>query len=570
MNNLALLKPNIKISKHIKIHKPSIKQTVHYRIKQIFFFIIFFLPILVSGQNIIKYKQIVAGLNNYMEFIHETTHSEYLFRSDFVNFNSELLRKYKYPKSKIFFDNRDHLDEITYYEDLPSVMYKKCLDSKFSIEVGEKANLDSFIEKMWQSIQNMELICDTIEIKVENGVFEDTSRLKEGFELLERAKLEFYNYLTDWYLLKTNIYSIMLKYGLRDTSNPYIKTSIALDNLFNIVYNLAENIRQNDTNNVKKLIPILEETINKFDGKADYYLKGAKRYGYSNGHDPYLRFDKIIEEAKAELSHAQNFVKHTKYPQYLEKTYRKSDYYYNEKIINKFNRHGLGMAYEYNIFAENSNGWVLKKAQLPHTLNVIYPEKPIEKPQRDIIVEYTLIDAPQENLIFLLDVSNSMNSPEKMPLLKESIKYLVSLMRAYDYITIVAFSGTARVVMPATKAIDKDSISKIIDNIYAVGQTKLFPGLKISYSSAKKSFIKEGNNKIILATDGKFKVDKKITKLISKNSDNIQLSVLYFGKSNHNYEELKKLTELGQGNCTKITAKNLKKVLVKEADGKIK
>lgn len=533
------------------------------------------LPITLWGQNLTKHKLVVAGLNNYMEFINETTHAEFLLRSDLINFNSDLLSKYKYPKSTISFYNRDRLYNATYYKNLPSDIYQKCLDSSFPIEIDEKYILDSFIKKMWQSIQNLQFICDTIEIKVKEGAFEDSANIMQAYELLERAKFEFYSYFIEWHLLKNHIDALMRKYEVIDSTNPYIKTAIELDTLFKIVYNLAEDVRTNDTNSVKLLIPVLKTTINKFDGKADKYLIGAKRYSYSNGNDPYYRFDNIIKNAKAELTNAQYFVKPTKYPQYTEKKFGKSDYYYNEKILNKFNRQGIGMAYDYNIFAENSDNLVLKKAQIPHTLIVIYPDKlPFVEQPKDTssitVAKYTLENAPAENLIFLLDVSNSMNMPEKMPLLKKSIKYLLNIMRNYDNITIVTYSGTAKLILPATKATQKDTIVKIIDGLIAGGATNLYPGLKISYSSAVDSYIKEGNNRIILATDGKFTIDKKITNIITKNAENIHLSILYFGKYQSDMEALTKLSELGKGNCTQITPGNIDNILVKEAGGRIK
>ncbi|MBN2891936.1 MAG: hypothetical protein JXL97_08725, partial [Bacteroidales bacterium] len=385
-------------------------------------FILFFIPVCIFAQNLKTHKQVIAGLNNYMEFIHETTHTEYLFQSDIMSFNSSLLSKSKRPSSKIYFDNRERLSNITYFEQLPEDIFNKCLTTDFPITAEEKQKLDDPLISMWNNIQNIQIICDSIETDINNGVFEDTSSLKIGFRLLEEAKLEFYNYLLDWNILKNTIEEVASKYEVVDLTNPYINAAKNLDTLFDVVYEIAEFARNNDTVKVRQLKQILEEQIQKLDGQENVYLEGAKSYGKNNGKDPFGRFENVIDDAKAELSHTKYFLKPTKYPSYAEKLYGKPFTYYNDKFINKFNRHGIGMAYDYNVYADNSDNLVLKKAQMPHTLIVIYPETNKKEPEPDP-EKLTLKDAPPNNLIFLLDVSSSMNKPEKMPLLKESIKF---------------------------------------------------------------------------------------------------------------------------------------------------
>lgn len=537
------------------------------KIRFLLFLLLF--PLVLSSQNFDKHKNVISGLNNYMEFIHETTHLQFLMRSDLMNFNGDLISRAKNPKVTVSFNNRDYLNAPNYYEQTPNEIYNICLNNKFQITDNENDSLNLHLNKMMKNIQNLQYTCDIIDGYVITKKYELDSNLLIGLSYLEIAKKEFDSYLKEWKLLVVTIENIASKYEIIDMNNPYIRATKHLDSLYDVVYKISESARINDTILVRNLLPELEYHITKLDGKEEFYLEGAKSYGRNNGKDPFARFASMIFDAKAELSYAKSFLKESKYPNYTEKNYCKPYYYYNSRFVNKFNRHGLGMGYEFNKFADNTDNLVLKKAQMPHTLKVIFPEN-IEKPEIIDVVkkdDYTLKEAPANNLVFLLDVSKSMNSGDKMPLLKESIKYLLTLMRDYDYVTIITYSGSAKLVLKSISASNIDSISKIVDKLSSSGGTKLYSGLKLAYKSANKSFIENGTNRIILATDGNFVITDKMEKIISTNSNKLVLSVLYFNEYEYLFENVQKLSELGKGNCTRITKENIKYALVKEARG---
>ncbi len=419
---------------------------------------------------------------------------------------------------------------------------------------------------MMEFIKNLNDLCFQINEYCTNNEYEKDEDYITAFGYLEQAELQFNNYLSEWKLLLSDIGNVINKYEIVDMSNPYIRTAKTLDSLFEIVYDIAEFVRIGDTISLANKKNELQQKINDLDGKEEYYLEVAERYGASHGKDPFERYKNVIFDAKAELSHLEYFLKPTKYPQYSEKIYGKPYYYYNDKIINKFNRHGLGMAYEFNNYADNSNNLVLKKAKLPQTFKVIYPEEEQIKDTNQT-KEYDLTNAPANNLIFLLDVSNSMDTEDKLPVLKESIIFLLGLMRDYDYVTLISFSGNAQIILPATSAKNSDTIIKVIQNLKPYGSTNVYKGLELAYKSAETSYIEAGTNRIILSTDGFFTIDKKITKIVEKNANSVSLSVFYFDKYEKYYEQLKILTDLGNGNCTIINQKNIKSTIVNEAKG---
>lgn len=173
------------------------------------------------------------------------------------------------------------------------------------------------------------------------------------------------------------------------------------------------------------------------------------------------------------------------------------------------------------------------------------------------------------NMVLLLDVSSSMNSPYKLPLLKRSIKSLLTLVRAEDMISIVLYSGKARVVLKPTSGAKAAEISRIIDLLQSDGDTDGNEGIKLAYKTANKQYIRAGNNRIVLATDGEFPVSNEVVDMIRQNArQDVYLSVFTFGRNEHTGQKLKKLSELGMGSYAHVTDASADLQLILEAQAK--
>jgi Ca-activated chloride channel family protein len=174
------------------------------------------------------------------------------------------------------------------------------------------------------------------------------------------------------------------------------------------------------------------------------------------------------------------------------------------------------------------------------------------------------------NLVFLIDVSGSMNSSDKLPLLKSALTLLVEQLREQDKVSIVVYAGNAGLILPPTHGNKKDKILEAINNLSAGGSTAGGEGIVLAYKMAKENFIKSGNNRVILATDGDFNVgvssDEELTSLIEeKRKDGIFLTVLGFGTGNYKDSKMEQLADKGNGNYAYIdNILEAKKVLVKE------
>ena len=182
-------------------------------------------------------------------------------------------------------------------------------------------------------------------------------------------------------------------------------------------------------------------------------------------------------------------------------------------------------------------------------------------------------DLVSSNLVFLIDVSGSMDSYNKLPLVISSFKLLLEQLRPEDRVAIVVYAGAAGCPLPSTKVADKKKIIEALDKLSAGGLTAGGAGIELAYKIAKDNFIKGGNNRVILATDGDFNVgvssNEGLEKLIEKKrKENIFLSVLGFGMGNYKSDKMQILADKGNGNHAYIDNMNeARKVFLKEFTG---
>lgn len=166
-------------------------------------------------------------------------------------------------------------------------------------------------------------------------------------------------------------------------------------------------------------------------------------------------------------------------------------------------------------------------------------------------------DLPASNLVFLIDVSGSMSDANKLPLLKQSMKILVNELRKKDKVAIVVYAGAAGLVLPPTSGDEKKTIIDALENLNAGGSTAGGAGINLAYKIAQENFIKDGNNRVILATDGDFNVgsssDTDMQTLIEeKRKTGVFLTCLGYGMGNYKDSKMETLADKGNGNYAYI------------------
>lgn len=177
-------------------------------------------------------------------------------------------------------------------------------------------------------------------------------------------------------------------------------------------------------------------------------------------------------------------------------------------------------------------------------------------------------EIPASNLVFLIDTSGSMQSPDKIDLLKSSFKAMVSRLRAQDRVSIVVYAGSAGLVLPPTSGSEHDKIIAALDQLQAGGSTNGGAGIELAYATAKQAFIQGGVNRVLLATDGDFNVgttdmEALKTLIIDRRKSGVALTTLGFGEGNYNDALAEQLADVGNGNHYYIdTPSEGRKVLV--------
>ena len=164
------------------------------------------------------------------------------------------------------------------------------------------------------------------------------------------------------------------------------------------------------------------------------------------------------------------------------------------------------------------------------------------------------------NIVFLIDISGSMKEPEKLPLLKQSMVKLMGPIRPIDKITIITYGTDVRIAVPTVSGNEKERVLELIDTLKASGVTAGSKGIQTAYSIAIEQFISGGNNQVILATDGEFRVSVKDRKMIEQSSKNPNqttiLSVIGFSCKPDALKMLGELTKHGAGSLIQVNNSN--------------
>lgn len=214
----------------------------------------------------------------------------------------------------------------------------------------------------------------------------------------------------------------------------------------------------------------------------------------------------------------------------------------------------------------------------PFSINTEISDAPWNKEHKLVLIglqgkKIPTENLPASNLTFLIDVSGSMQGPERLGLVKASMKMLVDQLREQDKISMVVYAGAAGLVLAPTSGAEKTKIKDAIDKLEAGGSTAGGAGIKLAYKTAKDNFAKGGNNRVILCTDGDFNVgvssDDGMVRLIEEErKSGVFLTVLGYGMGNYQDAKMQKLADKGNGNHAYIDGiSEAKKVLVNEFGG---
>ncbi len=565
-------------------------------------------PMAMTTQKIGMSKKAFQSLNQYIDFVNESWRQTRNLATTISSFNSSA----SYYKDRTSFAGSGglHYDFKDYQ--VPLSAFQQTISAGNVLPASVAKSLNEQTEVILNILKELDQLSASLEQETASKNYEKDN-LKRVYEILERQKLLF----DVWDERKEQLYEDVRKVfdaypPISPTGSWYISGN-ALQKLVDAdhtalfeakaLYKKGDVTGSISTSNIDRL---LREVIsNEYSN-----MKGIEKIGRNNGNCPYTPYEDLPETSK-NLSEELNTLKPILSSQSgYSHPYHGLVYQYNDIVddLNKFSELSKDvfvlMTVKQPEFFEvqypkrkesetKSNNSIVPNVttaakpvvnenspaisvsnKVNSTTSIVHDTVYIEK--RDTIY----IGEPGENLrsmegyainnmVLLLDVSGSMNVPEKLPLLKQSVLNMLSMMRLEDRVSIIVYSGKARVLLPSTSFKNEEKIKEVINGLTSSGKTDGNAGLKLAYKVADENYLRGGNNRIILATDGEFPVSGEIRESIDKFSkEDIFLTIFNFGKQNNASQNLKKLSELGKGNYAFITKQNAELTLIREAKAK--
>jgi Ca-activated chloride channel homolog len=567
-------------------------------------------PIRLATQKTSISKPSFQALSNYVEFINETWRQMEHMRQLLSNFSSTA----SYYSTMTSYERRAPMQFDFKEFQLPQSYYLETIAESKSLPPDVAKSLNDQTEVIFSILKEMNELSASIESDVKSKKYEQ-DHVASIYKTLERQG----ELLRIWdekkELLYNDVRNVYESYPPANPTSSWQVSGKSLRELTDLNHDAlfkAKAFYQGDST-ITINTDAIDQSLRNVIAKEYENMKGIQKLGRNNGLCPYSPYEDLPDHSRTGAEYYQK-LKPANGKTGYQHPYHSMVYIYNA-IVDDFNK-----------FAELSTSvLLLPTIKQPELFSIKYPgEKPVtqskpiaqnpttpqppvengkeeknnkpESPRTEtktqttkVVVHDTVfiekrdtvyLAEPTEelrsmegyatnNLVLLLDVSGSMNNPDKLPVLKTSVLDMISMMRPEDKISIVVFSGKPKVLLESVSFKDEEQIKKAINGLTSSGKTDGNAGLKLAYKTADQNYIRGGNNRIVLATDGEFPVSDEIKKQIeSFSSQDIFLSIFNFGKSPHSAETLGRLAQLGKGNYEAISKENLQLKLIREAKSK--
>jgi len=562
-----------------------------------YIFLLFCLSFIgVKAQGDFMSAQTHEAYNNYVIYSNELVHALHIMESDFAYLNIAFNDYIEQGEREIAFEQRIILRNYDYFPVLPRDLYVKLYDDNFYIPPKERGKPLELIGQYHKLVEELVEIYEALAQYLESGRYRSDEKLLLGYKYLERIELLYY----DAYTLEEKLYwrldASFNRYKIPVRNQLYANILSELEDLWQEGRRISRGIRAKDRSaGFKANCMYFENLIFRLKKEKEQSLGSIPK------DEEILRdyYEQMINRAELLLADARSYLGQTKH----QNEPLGADFHYYRDMLSHYNRYGNGLTALYNKMLHYTTEPKLIADELPPIFELKYPNHPafdslrkdsiadpvwvlaqLEKNRLDSIAradslakikaqiprvgEPSLEGFAANNLIFLIDISSSMGDEEKLPLLKSSLAQLLALMRKEDNISIIAYSDKAELLLPPISGQEQEKIIGILEELQVRSSSNADLGLNKAYLLARESFIEGGNNRIIMATDGNFSIDKKTERLIRKSARrDIQLSIFYFSEKEYDYvkNNLLEITLWGEGSYNYITTKNAQKALLIEA-----
>ncbi|UII34511.1 VWA domain-containing protein [Fulvivirga ulvae] len=517
------------------------------------------------------------ALNSYVEFINNAVRVSKNIPHVCINYNHALNNAFHAQRNPSRFNYS--------YPDIPLSYYESALYNSKYIPEHYRNTLNRQAKQIWQIFDELQQSLKQLEL-----ITYDKADVKPVYEFIY-SRLKRISYLVDQFNRQTDalyskIKTIYDSYP-KDMADPWMKTGTDMTALMDesraIVETMYSYIRDSsgvlpstDSLNHKATAAYLNKH-NNLDGI------NAGKYGTSSGNIERY-YNEIIDGARklgqlSQTGFAANPYNDSRRGTSPSYTYQEFVYKYNHLIEFYFDNlveipdAEIPKSEFFNPYVDFEPVSLLKHQKKMTFYSFIPPEGMGSQGDEPEVAQVDELYVSMEgfavnHLVLLLDVSSSMSDENKLPLLKKSLKRLLSIMREEDKMSIVIYSENARAVLKGASCKDR-KVMRELDKLSSSGTTHIKDGVELAYKMAEKFRIEGGNNRIILATDGQFNIPESLYHLISEQAENdIVMSVFYYGNKNLMPEKVAKMAEAGNGKFSHVTTENTDLVLVKEAKAK--
>jgi Ca-activated chloride channel family protein len=544
------------------------------------------------------------SLSGYVDFINETWRQTNYLQLVLRNFTSSA----NYFKGLTSFEKRAPMNFEYADFKIPTSVYNDVIRASASLPAEYSRNLNQQTETIMLILKEVDQLSASIENEVKNRKYE-ADHLANILKILERQKVLFKAWDEKKEVLYNDLRLVYSSFPVASPESSWEKSGKILRMLADADHDILFKLRSyydGDTAvhvSTSKLDDLVREAIsNEFEN-----MNGIKKYGRNNGLCPYTPYEDLPETSRR-FSEATKKLNPAGQRSGYDHPYHQFVYLYNEIVD------------DYNKFCELST-------TVPHLKTIKQPEiyypvvspiinrepikptdtgvkrvskidevKPVDQPKitapaqvvpknlhdtvfitkRDTIYLPTPAEDNRSmegyainNLFLLLDVSGSMNQPEKLPLLKQSMLDLISMMRTEDRITIVAFASKPKIALKLSSFKDEEKLKKAVSDLSSSGKTDVNLALRFVYKLADENYLRGGSNRIVLATDGDFLVNEEVLNIIQKfSAQDIFLTVFNFGKGMNASKNLARLAAIGKGNFESISRENAEQKLIREVKAK--
>lgn len=523
--------------------------------------------------------------NNYADLANDYMHALWAYRKKMANLNKQLIDYMELEENKrkfrdLTFEHEAFLEDLHYYIP-PKRAYMRAFEAGQVLPKNHRTYLNGSIQQMKDVMDKISGLSRRLERFVGEDTYKGETEQKTLFRLLDEAEGYFEEFRTYNERMKGTLGDMEAYYQKPKTENEYMRHARQLQSLVEPSRDMLFALRNNNIGGVGAAVSDLDVAIDLIRETESKNIEVVRYKGETyEGRGPFVRYDFVIKQAEDIREYGKEFMNaDMSSGEYAP--HGPHYYFYNRRVLDKFNRVGRGLVLQYNKYVDSSKVRLVKLLEEPHWFKVkhfdeeeeeieptVAVEEPAPEPESNPAPSTQLEGYAANNLVFLLDVSQSMNTPEKLELLKSSFKYLLGQMRPEDQVSIVTFAGEAKTILKPTSSVNTEEIYGALDRLRPLGKSDVERGLREAYTVLDKSMIPGGNNKIILATDGAFETYKRIISMIERNAkEDKYLTVFFYGKKEVGSTKYRLLqfSDAGGGRYSFIQKDNANDLIIQEA-----